>query len=145
MGASSERNQVLPPATFSELAQLVTCLVGDIEDAKIFSNSQIELMRSQERDKLKDEKDELCFQVSLLQNELEELRQEVMAKSAELEMMMSEALQARKEAKSTLLQLHQVQEELEYYFLLSRKQSVVLDASSKLHSRGAALLLKAIN
>ena len=44
------------------------------------------------------------------------------------------------ELKLVLLQLHQVQEELEYYFCLSRKQSEMLSDAISLNSRMAGLL-----
>ena len=48
-------------------------------------------------------------------NELNDLRKQLQARDSELK-------DAQEEAELTLLQLHQVQEELEYYFLESRKQ-----------------------
>ena len=48
-------------------------------------------------------------------NELNDLRKQLQASDSELK-------DAQEEAELTLLQLHQVQEELEYYFLESRKQ-----------------------
>ena len=47
---------------------------------------------------------------------------------------------AQEEAQLRLSQLHHVQEELEHYYLLSRKQSTMLDASTKLQERAAVLL-----
>ena len=47
---------------------------------------------------------------------------------------------AQEEAQLRLSQLHHVQEELEHYFLLSRKKSTMLDASTKLQERAAVLL-----
>lgn len=49
-------------------------------------------------------------------NELNDLRKQLQARDRELK-------DAQEEAELTLLQLHQVQEELEYYFLESRKQA----------------------
>lgn len=48
--------------------------------------------------------------------------------------------EAREEAELTLLQLHQVQEELEHYFLLSREQSSLLDAHAEQQKRVQKLL-----
>ena len=48
--------------------------------------------------------------------------------------------EALKELELISSQLKQVQEQLEYYFLLSRKQSEMLEASSKLQERMAILL-----
>lgn len=47
------------------------------------------------------------------------------------------------EAELTLSQLHQVQEQVEYYFLLSRKLSEMLDVSAKLQERAVFLLSNA--
>jgi hypothetical protein len=56
-------------------------------------------------------------------NSAEALKQQLLAKTAEAE-------EAREEAELILLQLHQVQEELEHYFLLSR------DLQGQLEARG---------
>jgi hypothetical protein len=53
-----------------------------------------------------------------------------------------ELQEAREEAELTLLQLHQVQEELEHYFLLSRGQHHQLDRYSQLQQRSQRLLAK---
>ncbi len=52
---------------------------------------------------------------------------------------------ASDEAKLTLLQLHQVQEELEHYFLLSRRQQNLLDCHEQLELRSERLLASLIN
>ena len=52
----------------------------------------------------------------------------------------SELKSAQQDIKAVLLQLENVQEELDHYFLLSRKQSDMLDANAKLQARTVALL-----
>jgi chromosome segregation ATPase len=52
----------------------------------------------------------------------------------------SETKDAREEAELTLLQLHQVQEELEHYFLLSREQNALLDGHTDQQKRVQKLL-----
>ena len=47
---------------------------------------------------------------------------------------------AEEEIKLTVAELHLVQEELHHYFLLSRKQSEMLDTSTKLQRRASVLL-----
>ena len=89
------------------------------------------------------EKDELRLQCSLLQNELDLLKREVSIKSAELERSKTEISRGQQETRTILRQLHQLQSELERYFLLSRDQSKLLEASAQLQSRSTALLLKA--
>ena len=163
MGDLSSFNQGLVPSTFSELAQVVGCLVDDIENAKKFSASQVDAMTVNynsvisERDEalislslLKEqqevdlqEKDELRLQCSVLQNELNLLNREVSIKSAELERAKTEISRGQQEIRIILRQLHQLQSELERYFLLSRDQSKLLEASAQLQSRSTALLLKA--
>ena len=89
------------------------------------------------------EKDELRLQCSVLQNELNLLNREVSIKSAELERAKTEISRGQQEIRNILRQLHQLQSELERYFLLSRDQSKLLEASAQLQSRSTALLLKA--
>ena len=52
----------------------------------------------------------------------------------------SQAKDASEEVELTLLQLHQVQEELEYYFLLCRRQAEMLTSSENLAQRASALI-----
>ena len=89
------------------------------------------------------EKDELRLQCSVLQNELNLLNREVSIKSAELERAKTEISRGQQELRNILRQLDQLQSELERYFLLSRDQSRLLEASAQLQSRSTALLLKA--
>ena len=158
------------PSTFSELTQVVGCLLDDIETAKKFSASQVESLTvnfnsviserdealislsllKEQHDLLKEqqevdlqEKDELRLQCSVLQNELDLLKREVSIKSAELERSKTEISRGQQEISMILRQLHQLQSELERYFLLSRDQSKLLEASAQLQSRSTALLMKA--
>ena len=62
-----------------------------------------------------------------------ELGEELQTRDAELR-------EAREEAELTLLQLHQVQEELEHYFLLSRGQDVLLNQYGEQQLRVQQLL-----
>ena len=172
MGNLSSFNQGLVPSTFSELTQAVCCLVDDIESAKKFSASQVDaltvncnsviserdealislsllkeqhqLLKEQQEVDLQ-EKDELRLQCSVLQSELDLLKREVSIKSAELEWSKLEISRAQQETRTILCQLHQLESELERYFLLSRDQSKLLESSAQLQSRSAALLLKATN
>ena len=163
MGDLRSFNQGLAPSTFSELTQAIACLVDDLEGAKQLSATQISaltvnydsaiserdealrslsLLREQQEIDLQ-EKEELRFQGSSLQNELEVLKREVSIKSAELEQLKSEISRGEQEARSMLRQVNQLQAELERYFLLCRDQSKLLKASAQLQSRSTALLLKA--
>ena len=163
MGDLRSFNQGLAPSTFSELTQAIACLVDDLEGAKQLSATQISaltvnydsaiserdealrslsLLREQQEIDLQ-EKEELRFQGSGLQNELEVLKREVSIKSAELEQLKSEISRGEQEARSMLRQVNQLQAELERYFLLCHDQSKLLKASAQLQSRSTALLLKA--
>ena len=64
------------------------------------------------------------------QNELQE----------QLKAAQADTKDAREEAELTLLQLHQVQEELEHYFLLSREQNALLDGHAHQQKRVQKLL-----
>ena len=174
MGSLSSFNQGLVPSTFSELTQVIGCLVDDLEAAKNFSASQVEsltvnfnsviserdeafislsLLKEQQKEQQElfkeqlevdlQERDDLRLQCSVLQNELDLLKREVSIKSAELERLKTEISRAQQETSIILRQLHQLQSELERYFLLSRDQSKLLEASAQLQSRSTALLLKA--
>lgn len=74
---------------------------------------------------------------------------ELLSRSEELAIRVEAEVSARKiaeeEVKSSLVQLHQVQEELEHYFLLSRRQFKMLESSSRLQERTAILLAGANN
>ena len=163
MGDLRSFNQGLDPSSFSELTQAIACLVDDLEGAKQLSATQIAALTvdydsaiSERDDALRSlsllsdqqeidlqEKEELRFQCSGLQNEIDALKREVSIKSAELEQLKSEISSVEHEASSILRQVHQLQAELEHYFLLCRDQAKLLKASAQLQSRSTALLLKA--
>ena len=86
------------------------------------------------------QRDEAQRQVSLLKQQLEAERdirakdqeaayQQLQETRQQLEVSQLEAKQAREEFESTLRQLHQVQEELERYFILHRENSKMLSSS----------------
>jgi hypothetical protein len=54
-------------------------------------------------------------------------------------MLAEQVKDAQEEAELTLVQLHQVQEELEHYFLLSRDQQSMIERQNKLSSDALAL------
>ena len=51
--------------------------------------------------------------------------------------------ECEKEVELATMQLHQAQEELEYYFLLSRRQSKLLESSAALQKKTLELLAAA--
>ena len=69
--------------------------------------------------------------------ELEKVEGELVALKDNRDSQVKELLE---EAELTLSQLHQIQEQVEYYFLLSRKQSEMLEVSAKLQERAVFLL-----
>ena len=90
---------------------------------------------------------EVCKQHQLEEQEvarqaLEGLRKQLEQASVRLAEMKSEAKAASERSELALLQLHQVEEELEHYFLLSRQQAKLLTSSDDLFNRTALLTLK---
>jgi chromosome segregation ATPase len=81
-----------------------------------------------------------------LQGELEALQQELQLKDANLEKQLQirdrELREARDDSELTLLQLHQVQEELERYFMQTRAQSQLVEAQTDQLNRTKRVLAK---
>lgn len=71
-------------------------------------------------------------------------QEEIDALQTELNNAQGAAQEAREEAELTLLQLHQVQEELEHYFLLSRGLQRQLERYGSLQERSYRLLARAL-
>ena len=67
---------------------------------------------------------------------------ELEASNLELAGLRTQEAEAREEAELTLLQLHQVQEELEHYFLLARGQAQQLQRYGALQRRSDQLLCR---
>lgn len=147
MVGSGESDQSNVPATFPELVRFISELIDDVEKAKNSSVDQVNHLVLERDEAQRDlsslrtqheidlqEKDELRLKVSVLTDELEVLKPELEEARSELE-----------EARSMLLKVQELQEELEHYFLLSRDQSRLLEASAKLQSRSTALMLKVVN
>jgi chromosome segregation ATPase len=86
-------------------------------------------------------------QLKAAQAESKQYQQQLKAAQAEskqyqqqLKAAQAESKNTREEAELTLLQLHQVQEELEHYFLLSREQNALLDGHAHQQKRVQKLL-----
>ena len=77
-----------------------------------------------------------------VQQAFEQLKKQLKQASESLMQMELQVKDSSEEAELTMLQLHQVQEELEHYFLLSRKQSAMLNSSSQLYKKAEALLME---
>ena len=162
--SEGDKGSYLP--SLLELTQALGGLVADVENAKRFSNVQLDLLDqrleefksksnslTEERDEVIEERDEALRSLSVLREQLdinvkekEQLSQQVSdmrSQLEELERARKESLEARHQAELVLLQLGQVQEELEHYFLLSRHQSELLKANEDLQARFALLLANA--
>ena len=169
--SEGDKGSYLP--SLLELTQALGGLVADVENAKRFSNVQLDLLDQrleefksksnslteerdeviEERDEVIEERDEALRSLSVLREQLdinvkekEQLSQQVSdmrSQLEELERARKESLEARHQAELVLLQLGQVQEELEHYFLLSRHQSELLKANEDLQARFALLLANA--
>ena len=166
--SEADKGSYLP--SLLELTQALGGLVADVENAKRFSNVQLDVLDQhlgefksksnslteerdeviEERDEVIEERDEALRSLSALREQLdinvkekEQLSQQVSdmrSQLEELERARKESLEARHQAELVLLQLGQVQEELEHYFLLSRHQSELLKANEDLQARFALLL-----
>ena len=105
--------------------------ISEVIDERDEALGALAVLRDQLEINLK-EKEQLSQQVSDLRTQLQEL-----------EKARKEILEARHQSELVLLQLGQVQEELEHYFLLSRHQSELLKANEDLQARFALLLSNA--
>ena len=157
-----------------ELKQQVSAKAAELEIERNERAAGAERVKALEAelDGVKAERDARAQEKEEAQKAVEELKQQVSAKAAELEIERKEraagaervkALEGeldgvkaerdaqekdkeatREDADLTLLQLHQVQEEVEHYFLLSRLQANMLSTSEKLSKRASTLISKMI-
>ena len=79
-----------------------------------------------------------------LRNQLEVTQKQLAEATNSLSDKSSEAQTASEEAELTLLQLHQVQEELEHYFLKSKSSDELADAQKQQLERSQSLLSRLI-
>ena len=103
---------------------------------------QLEAKADELQTLLEGERDARAKEKGEAQQAVEELKQQLEQVSASLTDKETEAKAASEETELTLLQLQKVQEELEHYFLLYRKQAEMLTSAEKLAERTAALLFK---
>ena len=131
-------------SSFSELIEVIGNLASEVENAKELSRRQIDLLESQLT--------EAKARAYSLMEERDEAVRSLSAVSLEKDQLILQLSDARKqvdqkseneEARLALLQLRQVQEELEHYFMLSRQQSELLEANEDLCARFTALLANA--
>ena len=131
-------------SSFSELIEVIGNLASEVENARELSRRQIDLLESQLTEakaraySLMEERDEAVRSLSAATLENDQL-------NLQLSDLRKQVDQQREndEARLALLQLRQVQEELEHYFMLSRQQSELLEANEDLYARFTALLANA--
>ena len=126
------------------MIEVIGNLASEVENAKELSRRQIDLLESQLTEakaraySLMEERDEAVRSLSAATLENDQL-------NLQLSDLRKQVDQQREndEARLALLQLRQVQEELEHYFMLSRQQSELLQANEDLYVRFTALLANA--
>ena len=131
-------------SSFSELIEVIGNLASEVENAKELSRRQIDLLESQLTEakaraySLMEERDEAVRSLSAATLENDQL-------NLQLSDLRKQVDQQREndEARLALLQLRQVQEDLEHFFMLSRQQSELLEANEDLYARFTALLANA--
>lgn len=84
---------------------------------------------------------QLISKVETSQSLIDELEIQVQQLKLKLESQEIANKKSLDERDSAFLQLRNLQEELEYYFLLSRKQLEVIKANESLYARASALLV----
>lgn len=131
-------------SSFSELIEVIGNLASEVENAKELSRRQIDLLESQLTEakaraySLMEERDEAVRSLSAATLENDQLNLQLSDLRKQLDQQ-----RENDEARLALLQLRQVQEELEHYFMLSRQQSELLEANEDLYARFTALLANA--
>ena len=93
-----------------------------------------------EKDSLLKEKDRLIEEKNGLIEEMGQIHQELLVVSQKLLNMRRDLEDRDNQADLTLRHFHQVQHELEYYFMLSRKQAEMLQVSEALQNRALELI-----
>ena len=91
-------------------------------------------------DSLSTVKDNALNHALVLEKQLEVAKGGAEELLKEIEILSERLKIAELEASITIAQLHQVQEKLEYYLLLSRQQAKMLEKSANLQERTAVLL-----
>ena len=138
----NKRFQVAKDSLLSEKSQC-EALQRSVNELKASSEnlkSEIASLLS-ERDDLDKAREILLKEKDSLLEEMGQIQQEFLVLSQKL-LNMKRDLEARdNQADLTLRHFHQVQHELEYYFMLSRKQAKMLQASEALQNKALELML----
>ena len=85
---------------------------------------------------------ELISKVEASQSLIDDLELQVQQLKLQLESQEREYRDSISQGESISLQLQKLQEELEYYFLMSQKQSAIIKAAEELQARSTALLAR---
>jgi hypothetical protein len=89
---------------------------------------------------LRSERDEAAHGREQQGRNVDDLQQQLSSKAEVYTLVQGQLTEAREEAELTLLQLHQVQEELEHYFLRSRSSDQLVAAQAEQNGRAFSLL-----
>lgn len=85
---------------------------------------------------------ELISKVEASQSLIDDLELQVQQLKLQLEAQERDYQKSISQGESISLQLQKLQEELEYYFLMSQKQSAIIKAAEELQARSIALLAR---
>ena len=85
---------------------------------------------------------ELISKVEASQSLIDDLELQVQQLKLQLEAQERDYQKSISQGESISLQLQKLQEELEYYFLMSQKQSAIIEAAEELQARSIALLAR---
>ena len=88
---------------------------------------------------------QLFSRVEASQSRIDELELQVKQLKLQLEIEEREHQTSVSENQSLSLQLQKMQQELEYYFLMSRKQSDIIKAAEQLQIRSVALCARVVS
>ena len=160
-------NQVVGASSFSQLSETLSTLISDLENVNHLGDCQFTKLKKKLVE-FKHNFDLFCcdgeyftgcdismddpfdFEVHSAADSangvddaqiIEKLKMQVCRKIYELKKVRKEKAEAQRDSESTLFQLHCVQEHLERYVLLTRRQSEMLSESRALHARAIELLL----
>jgi len=88
---------------------------------------------------------QLIAKVEASQSLIDDLELQIQKLKLQLEVQQRELQTSVSQHESTVRQLQKMQEELEYYFLMSHKQSEIIKAAEELQARSAVLIARAVS
>ena len=116
----------LMPTSLDALTTLDLTLIAAVAILSLVSGGLAFRLQGDPQTSKTDDKPDLDSRLSELQEQLKAAQEEFQQSQQQLKSAQAETKDAREEAELTLLQLHQVQEELEHYFLDSRSKDELL-------------------